>query len=78
MSRKLLTGVSQGSVNMAIPQILTTDDVASLLRISRQQVRKLAKNGELPAMRVGTEYRFVRSAMFEKYPSLVCLLREHH
>ena len=38
-------------------ELLTVQDVASLLKTSRQQVRKMIRNGLLPAIRIGREWR---------------------
>ena len=37
--------------------ILTVKEVASLLKTSRQQVRKMLQSGDLPAVKVGREWR---------------------
>ena len=37
--------------------ILTVKEVASLLKTSRQQVRKMIQSGDLPAVTVGREWR---------------------
>lgn len=39
------------------PEILTVQETAQLLKTSRQQVRKMIQNGELPAVKVGREWR---------------------
>ena len=42
---------------MAIPEIMTADEVAELLRVTPQHVRALSIKGEIPHMRIGKEYR---------------------
>ena len=37
--------------------ILTVKEAASLLKTSRQQVRKMIQSGDLPAVKVGREWR---------------------
>ena len=37
--------------------ILTVKEVASLLKTSRQQVRKMIQSGDLPAVKVGRVWR---------------------
>ena len=37
--------------------ILTVKEVASLLKTSRQQVYKMIQSGDLPAVKVGREWR---------------------
>jgi excisionase family DNA binding protein len=41
--------------------ILTADEVAEYLKLSKITVYKLAKGGSLPAFRVGGSWRFSRS-----------------
>ncbi|GAC1354147.1 MAG: hypothetical protein NVSMB38_31820 [Ktedonobacteraceae bacterium] len=43
--------------------LLTTEDVANFLRVDVVTVRRLVMKGELPAYRVGGEYRFMRNEM---------------
>lgn len=38
--------------------LLSTQDAATLLNVSQATVRKLARSGELPAIRVGRQLRF--------------------
>src|SRR5712691_6826737 len=40
--------------------LLTTEEVADLLRVEIVTVRRLVNRGELPAYRIGNEYRFTR------------------
>jgi PTS system nitrogen regulatory IIA component len=42
------------------PPILTTAEVADLLTMSVQEVRRLTREGHLPARRVGKAYRYFR------------------
>lgn len=42
---------------MGMSKILTVKEVAELLKTTRQQVRKMIQNGELPAVKVGREWR---------------------
>lgn len=43
--------------------IMTTEDVASFLKVSRQTVYKLLRNKEIPAMKVQHQYRIVKSEL---------------
>ncbi len=43
----------------AMEPLLTTEDVANFLRVDVVTVRRLVLKGELPAYRVGGEYRFI-------------------
>lgn len=38
---------------------LTIDEVAQLLRVSHKTVRRLAWRGEIPAFKVGNQWRFI-------------------
>ncbi len=41
--------------------LMTSDEVAAFLRVDVVTIRRLVNRGELPAYRVGGEYRFMRS-----------------
>ena len=43
---------------MGVSQMLTVQEVADLLKTSLQQVRKMAADGTLPAVKIGREWRF--------------------
>ena len=45
--------------------ILTIPEVAELLRVAEKTVYALAQRGELPAFKVGGQWRFSRSAIQE-------------
>ncbi len=45
--------------------LLTTEDVANFLRVDVVTVRRLVAKGELPAYKVGGEYRFMRRELEE-------------
>ena len=42
------------------PAVMTVDQVASYLQISKRTVYGMAQAGELPAARVGEQWRFLR------------------
>lgn len=44
-------------------EVLTVEEAAELLRISRSAVYTLAKRGKLPAQKVGRHWRFHRGAL---------------
>ena len=50
---------------------MTANEVADLLRVSRMTVYRLIKTGEMPALRVGRNYRLreedVHSYLMERY-----------
>lgn len=60
---------------MTLPEIMTTDEVASVLRVTPQHVRNLAKSGEIPHMRIGNEYRFMREQLIARFPNLGVLMQ---
>lgn len=49
-------------------QMLTTNEVAKKLKVSRQMISKLVKEGKLKADRVGHRYRF-KEEYIEEYLS---------
>ncbi len=44
-------------------EVLTTREAAGLLRVHVETIRRLARRGELPAFRVGKDWRFRRKAL---------------
>lgn len=42
---------------MGMSEILTVKEAAAHLKTTRQQIRKMIANGELPAVKVGREWR---------------------
>ena len=48
---------------ITIEPLLTTQEVADYFKTSVQQVRKMAAEGTLSAMKVGREYRFTRQSI---------------
>ena len=45
---------------MGVTELLTVAEVATILKTSRQQVRKMIRAELLPALMVGREYRIPR------------------
>ena len=45
------------------PEVLTPAEAAELLRVDEESVTKMAESGELPARRVGDDWRLTRSAV---------------
>ena len=50
-------------------EILTTEEVCKLLRISRQTIYKLVEQGKLPGTKVGQSYKFLKSELIESLKS---------
>lgn len=46
-------------------EILTVKEAAALLKTSRQQISRMIQNGELPAVKVGREWRISRNALLD-------------
>jgi len=44
-------------------EILTADEAAVLLKVSSKTVLKLARDGDLPAQKIGRSWRFSRSEL---------------
>ena len=47
------------------PEIMTADELAAYLKVSRATVYSLFKRRNLPGFRIGTEYRFRRQDIDE-------------
>ncbi len=45
------------------PEVLTIGEAASLLRLDEDQVLQAAQQGELPARRIASDWRFSRLAL---------------
>ncbi len=50
---------------MAERDVLTPDEAAALLRVSRTTLYRLARNGELPGTKVGRSWRFYRGDLID-------------
>ena len=46
-------------------EILTVKETADLLKTTRQQIRKMIANEELPAVKVGREWRVLKAGIME-------------
>lgn len=42
---------------MGVTELLTVQETADLLKTSRQQIRKMIREGLIPAVRIGREWR---------------------
>lgn len=42
-------------------EVMTTTEAMRYLKISRKTLLKLVRNGEIPAKKVGKDYRYLRS-----------------
>jgi len=64
-SRPSTNNVHQADPLPAGEEILTAAEVADLLRIHPSTVYKLLRQGELPAFKVGSNWRFLRTSIDE-------------
>lgn len=48
-------------------EILTVKETAAQLKTTRQQIRKMIANGELPAVKVGREWRIPLAGVREYF-----------
>jgi len=61
-------GLEQGRVEFRPspsdpPAVLTLAEAADLLQVSEEAVGRLAEQGEIPARRIGDDWRFARAAV---------------
>jgi len=52
---------------IVLEKLLTTQEVAELLRIDPQTVVRLAQRGELPAFKVARQWRYSTAALEEHF-----------
>jgi excisionase family DNA binding protein len=52
---------------MPMNEVLTVAEVAAFLRVNRSTVYKLIRRGELPAFKVGSDWRFNRVQIEELF-----------
>ena len=52
---------------MSEERLMTVDEVADYLRLSRQTVSRMAQRDELPAVKVGREWRFRKQYLDAKF-----------
>lgn len=46
-------------------ELLTSDEASEFLRISKTTLYKLARDGEIPAHKIGREWRFLKNVLLE-------------
>jgi excisionase family DNA binding protein len=56
----LLSPAPRYGSNMPLNEVLTVSEVATFLRVNRSTVYKLIRRGELPAFKIGSDWRFNR------------------
>ena len=57
---------------MSNDEILTVKETAVLLKTTRQQIRKMIANEELPAVKVGREWRALKAGIVEFFEKQIC------
>ena len=57
--------VGKATLRETLPEVLTESEAAAFLRVDADELQKAAKRGEVPAQRVGKEWRFSRSALID-------------
>lgn len=63
--------VTQGAVIMTFEPVLNTEEAAALLQIHPKTLQKMAREGTVPAFRIGDLWRFRASALDEWLRSVV-------
>ena len=53
-------------------EILTVKETAALLKTTRQPVRKMIVNEELPAVKVGRAWRVLKAGIVEFFEKQIC------
>ena len=61
---------------LSIQPLMTVQDVAAYLQLTPETVRRMVRQGELPAIKVNHSYRFRRS-MIDEYLHRRTLIGEH-
>lgn len=63
---RLMQGLIRGTLNKPeYPEIMNVSEVAELLRVSNQTIYNLVNSGQLPATKVGREWRFSREKILQ-------------
>jgi excisionase family DNA binding protein len=63
----LLSPTLRYGSNMPMNEVLTVAEVAAFLRVNRSTIYKLIRRGELPAFKVGSDWRFNRAQIEELF-----------
>lgn len=61
LQRAVAAGVAQAQAD--IREVLTTEQAAALLGFNTKTLREMVDRGEVPAHRIGVQYRFRRSEL---------------
>ena len=58
-----MSGDRQGTPPPRIPEVMTIDDLAAYLQVSKSSLYKLAQDGKVPGQKVGRHWRFLRTTI---------------
>lgn len=53
--------ISDTNAGVTLPSFLTTEEVLGYLKVNPRTIYRLIRSGELPAIRIGRQWRFRRS-----------------
>ena len=54
-----------GEIEDLYPEVMTIDEVSKLLRVTPRAVYHLVRDKKIPALKVGTKFRFYRKAVLD-------------
>lgn len=57
--------VGKAALSEAPPEVLTQSEAAAFLRVDADELQETAERGEVPARRIGKEWRFSRLALID-------------
>ena len=58
-----MSGDRQGNPPTPTPEVMTIDDLAVYLQVSKSSLYKLAQEGRVPGQKVGRHWRFLRTTI---------------
>lgn len=58
-----MSGPRQGKLPLPLPEVMTIDELAVYLQISKSSLYKLAQDRKVPGQKVGRHWRFHREAI---------------
>lgn len=59
--KPLKVTLSDTNAGVTLPSFLTTEEVLGYLKVNPRTIYRLIRSGELPAIRIGRQWRFRRS-----------------
>jgi len=58
-----MAGDRQRNTPSPTPEVMTIDDLAAYLQVSKSSLYKLAQEGRVPGQKVGRHWRFLRTTI---------------